>query len=47
MEAYGIDGVPAFAVNGKYFTSPSMVGSNEGVLKVIDELVARERAARK
>lgn len=47
MEAYGIDGVPAFAVNGKYFTSPSMVGSNEGVLVVIDELVARERALRK
>ena len=47
MEAYGIDGVPAFAVNGKYFTAPSMVGSNEGVLKVIDELVARERAALK
>ncbi len=47
MEAYGVDGVPAFAVNGKYYTSPSMVGSDEGALRVIDELVARERALRK
>ena len=47
MEAYGIDGVPTFAVNGKYITAPSMVGSAEGVFKVIDELVAQERGQRK
>ncbi|MGB7551523.1 MAG: thiol:disulfide interchange protein DsbA/DsbL [Chromatiaceae bacterium] len=39
---YGIDGVPAVVVNGKYRTSPSQTGSREGLVKVIDQLLARE-----
>lgn len=42
-DAYDIDGVPAIGVNGKYLTAPSMAGSNEAALRVVDELVARER----
>ena len=46
-EAYGVDGVPAMAVNGKYYTSPSMAGSNQASLRVMDWLIAQERRARK
>ena len=42
-DAYDIDGVPAIGVNGKYLTAPSMAGSNEASLRVVDELVAKER----
>lgn len=41
---YGIDGVPAFVVNGKYFTSPAMIGKEDAsITRVIDELLAKER----
>lgn len=43
VDAYGVNGVPAMAVNGKYFTAPSMVGSADGSLKVLDALIAAER----
>jgi thiol:disulfide interchange protein DsbA len=39
---YGIDGVPAVVVNGKYRTSPAQTGSREALVKVIDQLIARE-----
>ena len=39
---YGIDGVPAVVVNGKYRTSPAQTGSREALIKVIDQLIARE-----
>ena len=42
-EAYAIDGVPSFAVAGKYLTAPSMAGSNPAALRVVDWLAARER----
>ncbi|MGE0799037.1 MAG: thiol:disulfide interchange protein DsbA/DsbL [Lautropia sp.] len=42
-DAYNIDGVPAIGVNGKYLTAPSLAGSNEAALRVVDELIARER----
>ncbi|UCE32223.1 MAG: thiol:disulfide interchange protein DsbA/DsbL [Burkholderiales bacterium] len=45
VEAYGLDGVPAFAVNGKYFTAPAMAGGNVRVLEVLDYLIERERKA--
>lgn len=41
---YGITGVPSLIVNGKYRTSPSLAGGTDNVLKVIDTLVAKERA---
>lgn len=43
---YGIDGVPSFIVNGKYRITASMAGSQEGILAVVDFLIAKERAAR-
>jgi thiol:disulfide interchange protein DsbA len=42
-DAYNLDGVPAIGVNGKYLTAPSLAGSNEAALRVVDELIARER----
>ncbi|WP_187360055.1 thiol:disulfide interchange protein DsbA/DsbL [Chitinolyticbacter meiyuanensis] len=44
---YKIEGVPTFIVNGKYVTSPSMVGTEDSrVFQVIDELLAKERGSK-
>ena len=43
--AYGISGVPAVIVNGKYRTSGSLAGNYETLLKIIDYLVDTERQA--
>lgn len=43
-EGYGVDGVPAFGVAGRWYTAPSMVGSNAATLALVDTLVERERA---
>jgi thiol:disulfide interchange protein DsbA len=46
VNAYQIEGVPMFAVHGKYTTSPAMVGgSHARALQVVDYLVAQERRA--
>lgn len=42
---YGIKGVPALVVNGKYRTSAREAGGNKEMLDVVDFLVERERAA--
>ena len=42
---YGIDGVPAVVVNGKYRTSPAQAGSRDGMVKVMDQLIAKETQA--
>ena len=42
---YGIDGVPAVVVNGKYRTSPAQAGSRDGLVKVMDQLIAKETQA--
>ena len=42
-EAYKIDGVPAIGVNGRFYTSGSLAGSNERSLAVADFLVQRAR----
>lgn len=44
--AYKIDGTPMVAVDGKFMTAPSMVGSREGSLAVLDSLIARARSER-
>ncbi|MEP6608896.1 MAG: thiol:disulfide interchange protein DsbA/DsbL [Burkholderiaceae bacterium] len=44
---YKIDGTPSMAVDGKYVTAPSMVGSREGSLPVLDALIQRARSERK
>jgi thiol:disulfide interchange protein DsbA len=43
---YGIDGVPAVIINGKFRTSPSQTGSQERMMEVLNALVAQEVAAR-
>lgn len=40
----GITGVPSIIVNGKYRTGAQMAGGQDAVLKVVDFLVAKERA---
>jgi thiol:disulfide interchange protein DsbA len=42
--AYKVDGTPIMAVNGRFMTAPSMVGSREGTLVVLDYLVQRSRS---
>jgi len=44
---YGISGVPALVVNGKYRTSAREAGGNRQILEVVDFLVEQERAAGK
>jgi thiol:disulfide interchange protein DsbA len=39
----GASSVPSLSVNGKYYTAPSMAGSNQAVLQVIDSLIDKER----
>jgi thiol:disulfide interchange protein DsbA len=48
--AYKIDGTPAVGIDGRFVTAPSMVGSRDGAIKVMDYLVTtaqKERAAKK
>jgi thiol:disulfide interchange protein DsbA len=42
---YGIDGVPAIIVNGKYRTSATLAGGREGMFRVVDFLVRQETGA--
>lgn len=42
---YAITGVPTIIINGKYSTSGSQAGSNQNIIKVMDYLIAGERAA--
>lgn len=44
-ERYGITGVPAIIVNGKYRTSVGQAGGNDQLLKVVDFLIMKESAA--
>ena len=40
---YGITGVPAVVVNGKYLISTQSAGSDEGVFKVVNFLIEEEK----
>ena len=42
-EAYKLDGVPALGINGRYFTSGSLAGTNERMLQVTDFLIQKSR----
>ncbi|CAN5865556.1 thiol:disulfide interchange protein DsbA [soil metagenome] len=42
-EAYKIDGVPALGVQGRFYTSGSLAGSNEKALQVVEFLIQRVR----
>lgn len=41
-QQYGVTGVPAVVVNGKYRTSASMAGGPKNLFKVVDALVKKE-----
>jgi len=41
--AYKIDGVPALGIQGRYYTSGPLAGSNERSLLVADYLIERSR----
>ena len=46
--AYKIEGVPTFGINGRYITSPAMVGgSHARALQVVDHLIALERKSKR
>lgn len=40
----GIDGVPSLIINGKYMTTGSIAGGNQGMLRVADYLIRKESA---
>jgi thiol:disulfide interchange protein DsbA len=42
-QAYKVDGVPRFFVNGKYFTSPEHAGGSERTFLVVDQLIGMAR----
>jgi len=44
-EMYGIKGVPALIINGKYRTSATMAGGNRQMFEVVDYLIELERKA--
>lgn len=43
VDAFEVDGVPAFGIQGRYRTSPAMAGSRERALKVAEVLIERAR----
>lgn len=44
--AYGINGVPAVIVDGKYRTYSSIAGGHHGLLTVVDQLIVQARQER-
>lgn len=46
-QSFDVNGVPTLVVDGKYTTSVAMVGSPEGLMKTLDELIVKARAERK
>ncbi|MGE0810817.1 MAG: thiol:disulfide interchange protein DsbA/DsbL [Immundisolibacter sp.] len=45
--AYGLEGVPAFIVNGKYRIDGTIAGSEAGMFEALDQLVAQELSSLK
>lgn len=43
-QSYGVQGVPAFYVQGKYTTSPSLAKDEDRVFRIMDELIKIESA---
>jgi protein-disulfide isomerase len=42
-QAYKVDSVPRFIVNGKYVTSAEQAGGNEKIFPTVDQLIAAAR----
>jgi thiol:disulfide interchange protein DsbA len=47
LDTYGVRGVPAFVVDGKYLTSARIAGSVPHMMRTVEYLVARAAAERK
>lgn len=45
QDAYGVDGVPALGINGRYYTSGTQASTLERALQVTDYLIAQSRQA--
>ncbi|NZD57284.1 hypothetical protein HZU83_11355 [Sphaerotilus montanus] len=45
--AYKIDGVPKFIVNGQFSTEPHQAGGEVQVFEVLNQLIAQQRIASK
>jgi len=43
---YGVNGVPAIIVNGKYRTNATLAGSQEKMIDVINQLIKQESSAK-
>ncbi len=46
-QRYGINGVPAMIVNGKYRTNATLAGNEDAMFEVVNELIQQERQAAK
>jgi protein dithiol oxidoreductase (disulfide-forming) len=46
QEAYKVDGVPYFAIDGQYITSPSIAGGEAGFYNTLDFLINKTRKDR-
>lgn len=46
-KSYGLTGVPAIVVDGKYVTSGRMGGTPQDTIRILDELIEKARAERK
>jgi protein dithiol oxidoreductase (disulfide-forming) len=44
VHRYHVDGVPLLVINGKYVTDVNMAGSQENVMKIVNDLVATEKS---
>jgi thiol:disulfide interchange protein DsbA len=44
-EAYGIDSVPTLGIDGKFYTSASLAGSEDNAIRVAEALIKRQRQA--
>ncbi len=44
---YGVSGVPAIIINGKYKTSGPLAGSNEKMIEIMNRLIEQESAIKK
>ncbi len=43
---YGVTGVPAIIINGKYKTNGPLAGSHEKMIEVINQLIQQESKAK-
>ena len=46
MADFKVDSVPTLIVNGSWLTSPTLAGSQERALAVVDQLVERARGGK-